>query len=116
MFSAFELVNRINESELRNNWANVWHSELFVKSAFDEVFNFDNVLKFNQMRFLAENSSKITLNSWENQFHTYWKLNKSWFFTTLWDWYWPDDDSHTQNHFLDAELSYKPNELWEFRL
>ena len=112
-YSRMETMNRVNSSENKKDFMHIWDAEFFIKSAFNFVFNFDNVFHYKQTSLEQDGNSKFKISSWINEFNSYWKFDKNLLLITTWDWH---NQNKTNHHFVDFQLRYSVNEKLELSL
>ena len=110
--------NIVNNSELRNNENKLFSSELFMKTAFDIIINFENVFQYNQNISQSNNGSNLKNTLINNTFKIIIKPSKKWFVLFSSDYFVPNTTNKNENYiFLDTTLRYKPeNKIFDFSL
>lgn len=100
--------NFINYSEIRDNKSKNLINELFLKSAFDGKFNFENVFKYN-LRLTINNENQNFENiNYNNSFKLLFKPNKKWFANAVYDLY--STNQKTKYSFIDFLIKYTPSD------
>ncbi|WP_445722073.1 hypothetical protein [Flavobacterium sp.] len=100
--------NFINSSEVRNNESSYSISEFFMKSAFDGMLNFENILKYNFRKNSSNNSQSFENISYSNSFKLLFKPHKKWFANVAYDFYSTGQD--IEYNFVDFFVKYIPND------
>ncbi len=110
--------NIVNNSELRNNENKLFSSELFMKTAFDIIINFENVFQYDQNISQSNNGQNLKNTLINNTFKIIIKPSKKWFVLFSSDYFVPNTTNKNENYiFLDTTLRYKPeNKIFDFSL
>lgn len=106
-FSNFR--NIVNNSDLRKNRNHFFSNSLFYKSAFNFIFNIENIFKYNFVKSKNENQLAFINKSWQNTFKVIIKPDKKWVLVFSSDYYIPNTErSDEQFVFLDVTLRHRP--------
>lgn len=110
--------NIVNNSELRNNENKLFSSEIFMKTAFDVIINFENVFQYNQNISQSNNNQNLKNSLINNTFKIIIKPSKKWFVLFSSDYFIPNTTNKNEDYlFLDTTLRYKPkNKIFDFSL
>lgn len=100
--------NFINSSDIRNNQSNYSISEFFMKSAFDGVLNFENIVKYNFRKSTSNNNQSFQNISYSNSFKLLCKPHKKWFANVAYDFYATGQE--TEYNFVDFFVKYIPSD------
>lgn len=100
--------NFINESDLRKNTNHIIDNELFVKTAFETAFNFENSFNYRINRSIGNENEIFTNKSLNNNFKVIFK-EKSITSTLEYNYFLPDTHTWGNNYnFLDFTTRYIP--------
>lgn len=100
--------NVVNNSEIRSNKNQFFNMELYIKTAFDGVINFRNVLKFSNFISKSEGGSEFTNSGLNNSFKILVRPSKKIFLECVADYFLPNSSNTVENYlFLDVLLKYK---------
>ena len=117
-YSQQQYFNFINNSNLRENTAKILGTNLFYKSAFDGLFNFEN--DFNYTSFQSETlqiESQFSNHTISNQLKVISYLRDDIRFFTDYTFFKPNQNSKNSYHFINATLNYSPkNKDWNAAL
>uniref|UniRef100_UPI00404B561E hypothetical protein n=1 Tax=Gelidibacter sp. TaxID=2018083 RepID=UPI00404B561E len=115
-YSTFNYKNIVNNSELRNNKSNYIANQVFLKTAFKSIVNFENKTNHTYQENLSENIFKNS--SFQNKFKIIFKPTMQVYGAFTFDYFIPSLESKTNNYsFLGAKVWYKPeNKNWELNL
>ena len=100
--------NFINSSDIRENESNYSISEFFIKSAFDGMLNFENILKYNFTKNTSNNSQSFENTNYSNSFKLLFKPHKKWFANVAYDFYSTGQD--IEYNFIDFFIKYIPSD------
>ncbi len=104
-FSFSNYKNILNNSQLRDNNNLNFNYEVFMKTAFNFLINFENVLKYNKNIYNKENQN----NSINNNFKIIIKPSKEWLVLFTSDYFIPKIENLNVNYlFLKSYLQYTP--------
>lgn len=110
-FSRQQYFNYINDSDLRKNNANILGVNLFYKSAFNSLLNFENSLQFNSfLSTTTANSRNFENQSLSNHFKVISYLRDDLRFYTDFTHYRPGLDIDNSYNFVNATLTYSPKD------
>ncbi|MDX9705873.1 MAG: hypothetical protein RBT46_09230, partial [Weeksellaceae bacterium] len=117
-YSVSEYKNIVNNSDLRDNKLNFNLINLYGKTAFNFLINFQNELKIRRTNSHSNDSSnKFNNTSLVNSFKILVKPDKNWFGSVSFDYFQPSTQNPNEYYFLDMLLRYRtPNKIWEFTL
>ena len=117
-YSKNDYKNIINSSELRNNFSNVFNTNLSIKTAFNTKLNFENNLTINFFSNKTGNSTTINNNNFSNSFKIKYKHSDRLFSVISNDSYIPNLKNRDNNYnFLDFSIIYRPSDKkYEFNL
>ena len=110
--------NIVNNSELRNNENKLFSSEIFMKTAFDFVINFENVFQYNQNISQSNKNQHLNNSLINNTFKIILKPSKKWFVLFSSDYFIPNTKNKSEGYlFFDTTLRYKPqNKIFDYSL
>ncbi|WJS96838.1 outer membrane beta-barrel family protein [Flavobacterium johnsoniae] len=115
-YSLNNYQNRINNSELRNNQGQAFRESLYVKTAFDLKWNFENETSYILNVFKSdENQNKNKNSILENHFKLYYNPSKTWNMTAISDYFIPSLNNPSNDYlFVDFEVKHNPkHKKWE---
>ena len=103
---------------LRNNENKLFSSEIFMKTAFDIIINFENIFQYNQNISQSNNNQNLKNSLINNTFKIIIKPSKKWFVLFSSDYFIPNTTNKSEDYlFLDTTLRYKPkNKIFDFSL
>ena len=112
-YSVFNFKNIVNNSELRNNKSNYINNQIFLKTAFSSVVNFEN--KINYIYRDTQNETLFKSTSFQNKFKIIVKPSKQFYGNLTVDFFIPNLEKKSNDYsFLSAKIWYKPkNKKWE---
>lgn len=101
--------NIVNNSDLRNNKTYFFRNELFCKTAFDRVVNFESITIFNNSISKSQGQQQQFTNvSFQQTFRTLVSPFKSWKWIVASDYFLPNiDNKKTDFLFLDSSFNYQ---------
>lgn len=110
--------NIVNGSMLRRNVSEIFSSSLFFKTAFDNKFNFENLLSHRYCRTVSEARMTFKNQSVSNNFKLIVKPAQRMLLVVSMDYYLPNAAKATQGYlFIDADVSCKTkSKMYDFRL
>ena len=108
--------NIVNNSDLRSNKSHFSNNSLFLKTAFDSSFNFENKISYT----FQQNESENTLinRSIDNTFKLLYQPSRQLFSTLEYNCFVPNLNDNSNNYnFLNLNLWYRPdNKNWQLTL
>ncbi len=106
-YSRLKYSNIINSSELRNNKSENLHSQLFLKTHFNIIFNFENTIDFSQNRSSNEETDFIFINNAiKHKFKILIKPSEKWFLYFTSEYFLPNLNQLQNNYwFLSSKSS-----------
>ena len=107
-YSINNFKNIINNSELRNNYSTNLVNNLFAKTSFNGILNFENNLTYYNSTSRNDTAniqfSNVSIN---NSFKTIVSSNNSWFSIFSLNYFSPNIENSKNYLFLDSNFSYK---------
>lgn len=107
-YSINNFKNIINNSELRNNYSTNLVNNLFAKTSFNGILNFENNLTYYNSTSRNDTAniqfSNVSIN---NSFKTIVSSNNSWFSMFSLNYFSPNIENSKNYLFLDSNFSYK---------
>jgi hypothetical protein len=100
--------NFINNSDLRDNKNYNFVGELFLGSAFDGKFNFQNTLKFNTRTTLNSENNSFSNKNYCNSFKLLYRPSKKWLADVIFDHF--VTNQNIKYNFFDFLIKYIPND------
>lgn len=112
-YSIFNFKNIVNNSKLKNNKSSLFINHLFLKTAFNKLFNFENKTIFTFQKNKSQTS--FTNKSLENNFKLIFKPSKQFYGSVTYHFFIPRLTNKANNYsFLSSKISFKPkNKKWK---
>lgn len=108
-YSISNYKNILNNSELRNNQSHHFDTELSINTAFEGIFNFENIFNLNYNQSQNEGSATFSNTTLNNAFKIKCNASKSWFLSLSSAYYLPNAGNSSENFlFLDFSVRYRP--------
>jgi hypothetical protein len=102
--------NTLNDSELRENTAITFQSEVGASTSFDAPINFSNSFTFTKSQSTSSLGKNLSNTFWSNESSVSIRFKKDFLLTSSLDYSVPATSSGMSFCFLDAGVSWKPGD------